>query len=101
MRVVFWPREPNLRRVETASESNGEFSLECPPGSYLVTVSPAGGSGPPIPDSGMPSIPESNPASRTEKSSSVPDRYLERKTTPLHVEVPPEGKKGVTLEIEK
>ena len=100
MRVVFWPREPNLLRVEAASGPGGEFSLECPPGTYLVTVNP-GGNGPPIPDSGMPTTPESNRPNRTEKAISVPDRFQERKTTPLNIEVPAEGKNDVLLDIGK
>ena len=104
MRVVFWPREPNLQRVETATGTGGEFSLECPPGGYLVTVNPASGSGPPIPDSGMPTTlrsNQSNRSNRTEKASSLASRYQDRQTTPLKVEVPAEGKKDVILAIEK
>jgi hypothetical protein len=99
MRVVFWPRESNLRRVEAVTGAGGEFSLECPPGAYVVTVGPAAGNGPAIPDSGMPPTPESNRPNRTEKSTSIPDRYQARQTSPLNVEVPAEGKKDVLLDI--
>jgi hypothetical protein len=101
MRVVFWPRDSNRRRVEAGTGADGEFSLECPPGAYVVTVGPASASGPPIADAGMPTTPESNRPNRTEKSPSAPNRYQERQTSPLNVEVPAGGKNDVLLDIGK
>ncbi|HLW67998.1 MAG TPA: hypothetical protein VKS79_21955 [Gemmataceae bacterium] len=101
MRVVFWPRDSNLRRIEAGTGAGGEFSLECPPGAYVVTVGPGSVHGPPLPNSGMPTTPESNRPNRTEKSTSVPDKYQDRQSSPLNVEVPAEGKKDLLLDLGK
>lgn len=100
VRLRFWPKDPKIQHVEALSGPNGEFALECAPGTYTVTVTPSPDS-PPPPDNSAPTGPPAGKSTGKDKSAHVPPRYQERQKTPLTVEVPPGGKDDLVLDITK
>jgi hypothetical protein len=102
VRVNFWPRDPKVRHIEAFCDAFGDFTLECPSGSYTVTVAPSTGNDPALGQGGMPTgPPPSTPPTDKQKSPLVPARFQERQKSPLTLDIPPEGKGDVVLDITK
>jgi hypothetical protein len=101
--LKFWPRESpatpgpqKVKLVEAATGERGEFSLDCPKGSYKVTLVnlPREGAGPGL-SGGTPAAPPSSASPVV----TVPPKYRDASLTPLIVEVPENGNEALRLTI--
>jgi hypothetical protein len=105
LRVTFWPQAKG-EPAATIAERDGTFRLECPKGSYKVTVAlipvegdvlNAEGGGPATAEKGKGAAKGKAPA---RPPVFIPDKYFNQHSTPLSVEVPDGGKADVVLKIE-
>lgn len=87
------PADPN--RYDGATAQDGSFRVQCPKGSYKVTLNPlpAGPGG----DPGAGGLVGGAPDAKGLKEIPLP--YRGKASTPLTVDVPEGGRKGVTLEV--
>ncbi len=87
--VSFWPEDSKSTRIATARcQKDGSFKLECPKGSYKVTVTPSKGLG----KAAVP-IPQ-------QEDSAVPSSYRETGKTRLRVDVPDGGTDKLVLKLD-
>jgi hypothetical protein len=92
--VRFYPKDAtDANSYDGSTDQAGAFSVQCPAGSYKVTIIPLpvghGGS----PGAGALAGPDSKEA------EPIPGACRSREATPLTVEVPTGGKKDVTLTL--
>jgi hypothetical protein len=83
-KITFWPQSPDVKRVASdLLKADGSFSLECPKGTYKVTLVPPGGPttgvGGGASNSALPSPKQDHPA--------VPAAYQDSTKTPWTVDV--------------
>jgi hypothetical protein len=92
--VTFYPEDPaDANSYDGAAGADGSFSVRCPRGAYAVTVNPLPvGAGR---DPGAGGLAGADPRGPRE----VLARYRSRAQTPLRVDVPEGGKKGVALAL--
>jgi hypothetical protein len=96
--VTFNGATPDVR-YETNTEKDGAFTLQCPPGTYKVTLTavplgqgqaPGGGAG----DGALANLPDAKGLKE------IPHSYRSPGTTPWkNVEIPETGKRDLTLEV--
>jgi hypothetical protein len=89
--VEFHPRgAAGSRPFRGGTKQDGSFELNCPAGSYRVTLAP-------LPGGAADSGPDAKTAPG--KTTAIPRNYRSPEKTLLKVEVPAEGKSDVVLEL--
>ncbi len=92
--VRFYPQDPvDANAYDGSSDRDGAFSVQCPAGSYKVTITPL-----PVGHGGTPGA-GSLAGPDSQEAEAIPAACRSREATPLTVEVPTGGKKGVTLTL--
>jgi hypothetical protein len=87
--IRFWPQDAKISQSPSASCSgDGTFSLDCPPGSYKVTVTPR----PPV---GKAAAPPPQAA-----AAGIPSKYRDSIQTPLRVTVTEEDAEEKVLKLQ-
>jgi hypothetical protein len=95
--LTFVPTDPRSGvRPQAASQPDGTFTLQCPPGSYKVTLAPVPQAGAAPPGDAAPLADPAKPG----RLRAIPAAYRDPDNTPLRVEVPDGGKDGVVLEVQ-
>jgi hypothetical protein len=93
--VAFYPQDPgDANRYDGAADKDGSFSVQCPPGSYKVTITPL-----PVGVGGNPGA-GALAGAHAKGLKEIPAPCRNRTDTPLKVDVPEGGKKGVTLRLQ-
>jgi type IV pilus biogenesis protein CpaD/CtpE len=92
--VSFWPQQredPHTPdRYDGGTEKDGTFTLKCPPGDYMVTVTR-------LPTNATAGGLTAGPGSSLIKG--IDPKYAEAKATPWNVTVPEGGKEDVLLTV--
>jgi hypothetical protein len=80
-------------RYDGAADQDGSFTLQCPKGSYKLTINPlpAGAAG----DPGAGALAGADGGG----PAAIPHAYRNRDSTPISIDVPEGGKKGVKLDL--
>jgi hypothetical protein len=92
--VRFYPQDPaDANAYDGSTDQAGAFSVQCPAGSYKVTIIPL-----PVGHGGTPGA-GALAGADSKVAEAIPAVCRSREATPLTVEVPAGGKKGVTLTL--
>jgi len=92
--VTLYPQDQgDAKRYDGAADKDGSFSVQCPAGSYKVTITPL-----PV---GVGGNPGAGPLAGADAKGpkEIPAACRKRSDTPLKVDVPEGGKKGITLSL--
>jgi hypothetical protein len=99
-RIIFWPKNSREKQVEVFTDSRGAFEMNCPPGTYKVTVQPLSKSVDPAGAASGGPIKAPNLLAAT-VGSSLPRNVQDPVQTPLKLDVPAGGVEDVVLKLDQ